>query len=155
MLEVVKERCIKYNLNSNDLRKAIKSILYYTDRQLDDASKVLDAFASYIIVSKMAYPVDDSVGRKIVEYIRVNLSEDLSVKALCKPEIYKLSKRYMPVGIANFVRCERMKKATALLVETDATSEQIAEMTGFSDANYFLRTFKKLKGISTGDFKKR
>ncbi|RJX39015.1 helix-turn-helix domain-containing protein [Paenibacillus pinisoli] len=47
----------------------------------------------------------------------------------------------------------RIDKAKELLLNTDATLQEIAESVGFSDDSYFNRMFKKHVGLSLGQFK--
>ena len=42
----------------------------------------------------------------------------------------------------------RISKAKELLLNTNLTMGEIAELTGFSSQNYFIRVFKKHTGIS-------
>ncbi len=160
LFDVVSEKCKDYAIDFHRLKAGLEQTLYYSDSQIEDASKILDALAGYIVLSKLAYPAEDNVGRSIVEYIKGNLSEDLSVQRLCKKfylsktEIYKILKAYMPDGIADFIKNERIEKAAQLLKQTNMTSFQIAEAIGFTDVNYFLRVFKKAKGMSAGQYRK-
>ena len=160
LFELVKSKCSGFGCDDFELKKSLEKVSYYSDSQLDDASKILDALAGYIVFGKLISPSEDDPGRKIVRYIRGNLREDLSVKMLCKKfylsktEIYKLTKAYMPSGIADFVKSERLDRACTLLKQTDMTSSAIAEEIGFSDTDYFLRVFKKEKGMSAGAYRK-
>lgn len=160
LFELVKSKCSGFGCDDFELKNSLEKVSYYSDSQLDDASKILDALAGYIVFGKLISPSEDDPGRKIVRYIRGNLREDLSVKMLCKKfylsktEIYKLTKAYMPGGIADFVKSERLDRACTLLKQTDMTSSAIADEVGFSDTDYFLRVFKKAKGISAGTYRK-
>ncbi len=49
----------------------------------------------------------------------------------------------------------RVKRAMRLLVETDLTVHEIAFRVGFQDSNYLCRQFRKITGISPGDYRKR
>ena len=161
LVKTVSENCAKYGFDDVQLKKLLSEIPYYSDAQLDDASKILYALARYIVFDKIAYPAESTLVYNIADYIRDNLSEKLSVKDLCehfyisKAEIYKLTKAYMPRGIAVFVKNERLKKSEELLLQTSMTSSQIAEAVGFADVNYFLRLFKNTKGMSAGEFRKK
>ena len=160
LFEIVNSKCEMFDSKPEELKKALQGISYYSDSQLDDASKILDALAGYIVFSKLLYPSEDDTGRKIVEYIRDNIGEDLSVKTLCKKfylsktEIYKVTKPYMPGGIADFIKTERIEKACTLLLQTDMASSMIADSVGFADPDYFLRVFKKTKGMSAMAYRK-
>lgn len=160
LFDAVRSKCEIFNSAPGELKNALEQILYYSDFQLDDASKILEALAGYIVYSKLLYPAEDDVGRRIIEYIRENICEDLSVRALCrefylsKTEIYRVTKPYMPYGIAEFIKAERIDRACKMLLQTDLPSAAIAEKVGFSDAEYFLRVFKKKMGMSAGTYRK-
>ena len=53
-----------------------------------------------------------------------------------------------------YVRDCQIQHATELLQTTDLSLEEIAEQCGFTDANYFTRTFKKINGLSPNEFRK-
>ena len=154
-------RCGTYGLDGQKLQAALDEILYYSNDQLDDASKILGALARCIVYDQLVYPAEASISQKIIAYIRQNLAKDLSVKELCgvfylsKSEIYRITKSYMPGGIAAFVKEERLKKAAELLKSTNLTAWEIAAEIGFSDVNYFLRSFKDTYGLSAGAYRKK
>lgn len=47
----------------------------------------------------------------------------------------------------------RLEKAKELILSTDKKNFEIADLTGFSDANYFSYCFKKNVGISPSQFR--
>ena len=49
----------------------------------------------------------------------------------------------MGVGFTKYLSDFRLKKAKILLRETELNINEIANMTGFATANYFVRVFKK------------
>lgn len=54
----------------------------------------------------------------------------------------------------NALNRRRVDVACALLRQTDAPIEQIAQETGFVDAKSFCRVFKSLTGITARDYRK-
>ncbi len=48
----------------------------------------------------------------------------------------------------------RLRRATAMLEETDFTLDAIAEGCGFSDAAYFSRIFRRHMGQTPGDYRR-
>jgi two-component system response regulator YesN len=50
------------------------------------------------------------------------------------------------MGCSEYVTQKRVEKAKMLLETTDKNMYTIAEAVGFDDANYFSRTYKKIKG---------
>lgn len=156
----VLERCKKYNLPKDDVLEALSKIQYFSDKEIEDVSKILNALAVYIAYEKIVYSDEMSMVHEVIRYIRGNLGEDLSVATLCKKfflsktEMYKITKSYMPDGVASFVKNERIKKASDMLMHTDKPVWKIAEEVGFSDVDYFLRVFKREKGISAAKYRK-
>ena len=49
----------------------------------------------------------------------------------------------------------RITQAKRMLRFTDHTIEAVAQDCGFSDANYFSRLFKKVEGITPGEFRRQ
>ena len=156
----VMERFTGVEIDQKDMEKTLEKILYYSDKQLDHASRLLNAIAGYIAYDKIIYLSETTVAYKIVEYIRDNLDKELSVDVLCKrffvsrTSLYKIAKLYMSCGIAEFIKEERLTKAKKLLCYTNKDIENIAEETGFSGVDYFLRVFKKRYGISASAYRK-
>lgn len=141
--------------------RLVSNIKYYSDSQIKAVSKLFDALTSYIMLKHYVYTTEKSVICLVMEYINQNLNTDLSVSALCKrfgisrSELYKLSKPYMPDGIAEFVKSCRLHRAAELLKKTEKPVWEIAEAVGFSDKDYFLRVFKHHFGISSGAYRKK
>ena len=59
--------------------------------------------------------------------------------------------RRTPIDYLNYYRIEQ---ATYQLLQSDATVTEIAYRCGFNDLSYFIRAFKKYKGITPGRYEK-
>lgn len=55
----------------------------------------------------------------------------------------------------SYLRTVRMQRAMRLLSESDATLERVASEVGYHDAFSFSKAFKKVVGVSPGEFRKR
>ncbi|MCS7458568.1 helix-turn-helix domain-containing protein [Paenibacillus doosanensis] len=66
----------------------------------------------------------------------------------------KAFKEAYGVKFVDFMIDLRMQHAKRLLTETDRTVQEIAENVGYSSAISFIRTFKKMTGMSPGDYRK-
>ena len=51
------------------------------------------------------------------------------------------------------IRHVQVKRAIELLLTTDLTSERIASLCGFGHAEYLLVVFKRVTGMTTGEFR--
>lgn len=64
-------------------------------------------------------------------------------------------KEVFGVSANKYLLTVRLNKACALLSSTNLNITEIAFLSGFPDPNYFTRIFKKEKGISPSDFRKK
>ncbi len=90
----------------------------------------------------------------VVEYIRLNIQEtinlkDLSDKAcMSTTSFYRYFKRELGMSPIEFILNEKIKYAKKLLNNPKINISEVSYATGFEDANYFIRLFKKHEGIT-------
>lgn len=90
--------------------------------------------------------------RKAVTYIRVHLSDQLSLQQIASG--IKVSPSYLSrifnqetgESLSSFIARSRVEKAAELLTFTRMPVQSVAAYVGFSDLNYFSRCFKKQMG---------
>lgn len=108
--------------------------------------------------------VDLSGGKRlayIIQYIRDNLRDVLTIKALsekaCMSEshFHKVFKQEMGVSPIDFINEERINFATKLLSNDSCNLTEVFMACGFSNRSYFNRLFKRFKGISPSSYRKR
>lgn len=96
-----------------------------------------------------------------VKYIKENYNKNHSVEHyanLCNLDKYyfiRLFGEYIGESPHLFRTKLRIEKAKELLLETDNTNGQIAELLGYSGAYYFSRIFKAHTKLSPSEFKKQ
>ncbi|MCD7806410.1 MAG: AraC family transcriptional regulator [Lachnospiraceae bacterium] len=104
-----------------------------------------------------------SRGRNMLEikdYIDANYREKLSLEQLA--DLFFISKHYLArrfkeqcgTSVASYIQQVRITHAKSLLRFSDQTIEKIGEECGIADPNYFARMFKKLEGVSPGEYRK-
>ncbi|NEW04798.1 AraC family transcriptional regulator [Paenibacillus sp. SYP-B3998] len=94
-------------------------------------------------------------------YIRDNLSQPLSLQHVA--EYLHVSERHLSrlfsSGIhesyTDFIRSERIRQATHLLLTSNLSIKEISEVVGFSSVHYFSRLFMEVKKLPPGKFRKR
>ncbi|NJM15906.1 MAG: helix-turn-helix domain-containing protein [Bacteroidales bacterium] len=64
-------------------------------------------------------------------------------------------KRQLNISPQAYIRKLRLDKACELLDHTLMSIEEISEAAGFSDRFHFSKAFKKLKGITPVEYRKR
>jgi len=96
----------------------------------------------------------------IIRFIEENYSiKTLSINQiadsiyLTPAHICHIFKNEMGTTVNRYITDFRINKAKELLKEKDFKLIEIAEKAGFSDANYFARTFKKITGITPTQYK--
>lgn len=92
--------------------------------------------------------------QKAVAYIDANLSGELSLHSLAR--LLRLSPGYLSalfhretgMTLAAYILSQRMKAALQLLQSTRLQVQTIAQLSGFSDPNYFGKQFKRYYGVT-------
>ena len=99
--------------------------------------------------------------RNILIYINNNYRRELdvgtvSVDACVSPDYLKhLFSELLGMPLTEYLNRFRVSSACEKLMQSDAMSiEEIAAEVGYTDAKYFARVFKKIKGISAGEYRR-
>lgn len=94
----------------------------------------------------------------VIGYIKANLNEKISINSLSskacmsKATFYRLFKRELGISPNDFILTEKINCAKQMLAKPGSKIAAISYDLGFSDANYFIRVFKKLEGITPGSY---
>ena len=98
--------------------------------------------------------------RKIIDYIHKNLSGKITLKDIGEYTFFSpiycdtLFKSAIGRSIIDYVIELRIEEAKKLILNDAASLSDIAASAGFSDYNYFARTFKKRCGYTPLEYKK-
>jgi len=104
---------------------------------------------------------DERFIHSVTEYIRANLSSDLSLPLLSSHfylsecTLSRKFKKYSGMSISEYINSTRIHYATQLLEQGSWSITQLAHACGYNDSNYFSSVFKKLKGITPLKYGKR
>lgn len=97
----------------------------------------------------------------VIGYIKANLNEKISIEHLSnkacmsKATFYRLFKRELGISPNDYILAEKMNRAKVLLANPANKIAFISYELGFADANYFIRAFKKIVGITPGAYQLR
>ena len=91
--------------------------------------------------------------QRVLSYINENLAQDLSLEVLS--EQFYISTSYLSVifkeitgySVSNYIINKRIFLAAELLKQNRSVSE-VSESCGFNNYSHFIRTFKKIRGVS-------
>ncbi|HKM07392.1 MAG TPA: helix-turn-helix transcriptional regulator, partial [Sphaerochaeta sp.] len=95
----------------------------------------------------------------IDQYLRSHYNEQLTVEQVAKiiglntKYFSQLCKSYFGSTFLEYLTSIRMEKAKELLLTGKYSIKEVAEMTSFSDGNYFSRVFKQAFGTSPSCYK--
>lgn len=97
-------------------------------------------------------PVLDYIHEHYLE--QVGLEELARVAVMNKSYLCSCFKNTLHMRIFEYIDQLRINRACMLLATTTASITDIAMMTGFNSVSYFNRTFKKIRGMSPGNYRK-
>lgn len=93
-----------------------------------------------------------SVARAIIERNyeddTFGCSEFCFALRMSRSHIHRKLAEEVGLSISDFITQIRLEKAKELLIETNYPIYEIANKVGYSDANYFSRSFSKIYGVS-------
>ena len=113
--------------------------------------------------NKDTMPIDRRNVTKIdraLELVNRSYSEDISVKDAADACGYGVSvfcnsfKRATGLGFHEYLNTHRVEIAKYMLSDSEATVQKIALSVGFTDSKSFCRAFKRIVGISPGEYRK-
>ena len=154
------------------LRKAVQEVhvhpLYIDNlnarmtRQIEEATSVmqLNTLCSTLIrkycllVKSYSRKQYSTLVRDTLNYIDFHYQENLTLSFFA--EKYSISKNYLSslfhketdMTLTDYINSTRVRHSLLLLNTTTLSMQEIAEKCGFSDANYFTRSFKKYQGTT-------
>lgn len=95
----------------------------------------------------------------IIEYIQEHYAEQVEVNELARiyyttaNHIARTFKKYMGMGVINYLHAVRIQKAVALLQDTDKEIKEISEKCGYENINNFYKYFKREKGCTPAAYR--
>ncbi|MEW9050045.1 MAG: response regulator [Neobacillus sp.] len=102
---------------------------------------------------------DNKLVEKALLYIHDNYTQELTLQEVAdhihisRNYFSILFKRLVSKNFIDYVIELRIKKAKALLSHSSLRVYEVAAESGFNDVKYFSKLFKKITGISPGDFR--
>lgn len=156
--EIMLAAVADYDLDVDVLERAYDELPSLDKSSIDAAITLLKMCVSYIIMEKYIM-FEEKISVKIDDYITANIKEKITVDKLCdvfnmsRRALYALFKTEFGCSVKEYVAQKRIDKAKQLLQTTDSSVSEIAEAVGFSDYNYFIRSFKAASGSTPLKFK--
>ena len=161
VIKMLADYCAENNIQVDNSSAEIFNIRYIDNEQILAAAKIMEACTSYIMLKELITPDNDKIFIDAKEYIENHLSEEIDVNSICchmkisRTKLYEIFKMETGVGISEYIRKRRMKKAKNMLKTTALPVWEIAQAVGFSDYTYFIRVYKKTYGVAPGAYRKQ
>lgn len=113
-----------------------------------------------LVQNYAAHDYSDLV-EKAVNYIEFNLMEDLRLSELA--EQFNVNASYLSIkfkkevgqNITDYINEKRVASSLPLLATTRLPIGEVAEKVGILDENYYSRLFKRLRGMTPREYRKR
>lgn len=143
--------------------KSLKKEVYYSitempHKKIEAIAKMMEVYASYIQFSDCIYLHMGGIATLIKTFIEQNIDKELSIELITKRfNIGKTTacnkfKEDFHITINQFITKKRLEKAKEMLRNGNHTVSEVSDLCGFSDYNYFIRTFKKHIGKTPSKF---
>jgi AraC-like DNA-binding protein len=142
------------------LHRELAKIRSTTKEELDAMSELVRMCADYLHMKKLIRFQDAPLEVQLRQYVDANLAEELDVETLChnfgmsKSSLYLLSRKALGMGVTDYIRERRLKRACELLMDTALPVSAVAERVGYSDMGYFTKVFKKQMGCTPSAYRK-
>lgn len=96
---------------------------------------------------------------KVVEYLSLNYTQNVSMDALCQLSDYssshlaKIFKQETGRTMTQYIADLRCRQAAEMLRETNLPIQEISSYVGYTDNNYFVKVFKKVMGNTPSEYR--
>ncbi len=103
----------------------------------------------------------NTVEKEMVSYIQENYTEEISLKEfgaqfhLSEKYVSRYFKEHFHITLSQYVNHLRLERARQLLQETQLSVTEVALRSGYPNVSYFIRSFKKMYGLSPLKYRKK
>lgn len=113
-----------------------------------------------LLVRNESYAGCSSLIRQVIDYIRIHLSEDLSLTGIAREfhrhpsSLSAFFRKETGRTLTSFICQSRIQKAVYALNTSSLEIREIASSVGFHDLGYFSRVFRSQMGMSPSEYRK-
>ena len=144
----------------NELRRAFRALPYFSADSMENLTGLMKLLVDYIVRSELVTLGGDYLYRAAVRYIEENLTQKISLADAARHlgrSVSSLSHFLQREGTTfkKLLVEKRLDHAEKLLkAHPDMTIKEAADLSGFPDAYYFSRTYRKCRGRTPGEFRR-
>ncbi|MDQ0900702.1 two-component system response regulator YesN [Paenibacillus sp. V4I7] len=98
---------------------------------------------------------------KVVAYIHAHYQTDLSIEMIAigvgfnSSYLSRIFKQHRGQTILEYLTLKRMEESKKLLMDTNMNLNDISMAVGYNNVNSYIRFFKKIEGITPGEYRKK
>ena len=99
--------------------------------------------------------------KQMLRHIQQNYAGEITISDIAKSamisesECLRCFRNTIGIPPIRYVKRYRVLKAAELLSSTDQKIADIGALCGFQDTNYFTRSFREIKGMSPGEYRRQ
>ena len=144
----------------NELRRAFRALPYFSADSMENLAGLMKLLVDYIVRSELVTLGGDYLYRAAVRYIEENLTQKISLADAARHlgrSVSSLSHFLQREGTTfkKLLVEKRLDRAEKLLkAHPDMTIKEAADLSGFPDAYYFSRTYRKCRGRTPGEYRR-
>ncbi len=139
--------------DEDSINKMVDEIPRYSKETLEAFAEMLPVLAEYIENNNLIANSNESIGLMAKGYIKSHLSEKITLSKFASHlhcstvTLTEHLKEEFGMTVMEYVLKKRMQMATRLLADGYTPIHEVAEACGFSNIEYFSKTFKKYYGL--------
>ena len=151
---------VSSGLSADEVKRAVDMCRTISDGEITAYLSMLKLVAEHIARDPSPSETDESIGKLIKYYVKNNLDQkitlsDIALSLHCSTvTLTEHFKAEFGITIMDYVMKKRMELSEKLLLSTDEPLRVVAALSGFSDVEYFSRSFKKYYGASPAAWRK-
>ena len=141
--------------------EGISAALFYEAKVTEAIALVVDAWIKQSKKKEHPLSAEDQAGlQNVASYIADHYAFDLplsrlaSIACMSESKLKGCFKRQFGCTVTRYIQARRMSQAEHLLIDTDFTMGQIAQMIGYTTSSRFAELFKKSTGILPIEYRK-
>ena len=148
-------------LDEEEMCQAWNELTHIDDMPLDSIISLAKMVAVYLVTEKIIKTVSNENLERVEEFIDEHLSEDLSIERISretnisKSVLYRNFSSHLGTTISEYINLKRVEVSVGLLTKTDLSIDEIAHRAGFSSSAYYVSVFKRCKGMTPLQFRKK
>jgi AraC-like DNA-binding protein len=112
-----------------------------------------------LFVQDKTFVEHEQIIEKVIDFIQDHYHQDISQDqcarnfGISRTHLSKLFKKFKHIAFSDYLTQVRLEKAKKLLRETDIPVADISEKVGYLHTQNFIRVFKKMEGMTPGQFR--